>query len=533
MSLNKSFVIKNLNELLKKETNDNRINAYLRAIKNIKNYDTTNFTIDDLDKIKGIGPFLKKKIIDFYNDKDNKDYKPLIIEKLSIIRDFELKNNETKKAKAYDNVISKLKDYDKPINNINDIDDIKDSKIGITIRRMINELIETGDISYIKKLNLSKNKKINELIEKIKLICEDYKNSISIIKKYNDNNIYDLINNPDIRSDIKELIKEIPKSNSKSNLPERIFNKDIIIKNLEIIRDYENYNNERYKVVAYNNAINNIIVYDKKIIDLNDIANIEGIGKGIYEKIKELYLNGSISYIENNINNDKDYKFKQLLLNVYGIGPINAKKIINAGITSFKELKRNLHLLNEKQKIGVKYYEDLNKKIPLDEFNKHIKIIENKLKKYNLTYDFVGSYRRGSDYMGDIDLLIKDNDEDDNKHKLKKIIKELIDDNYIIEVLASGKNKFMGIVKIDNNPARHFDILLAPKKEYYYSLLYFTGSKIFNVALRHYIKTKFNLSLSEHGFKDIDISVNSEEDIFKFLKLPYIKPNNRNDFIIL
>ena len=109
----------------------------------------------------------------------------------------------------------------------------------------------------------------------------------------------------------------------------------------------------------------------------------------------------------------------------------------------------------------------------------------------------------------------------------------MVGDNYIIEILALGKNKFMGIVKINNNPVRHFDILIAPKKEYYYSLLYFTGSKIFNVALRHYVKNKFNLSLSEHGFKDIDISVNSEEDIFKFLKLLYVKPNNRNDFIIL
>ena len=100
MSLNKSFIIKKLNELLKIETNDNRINAYLRAIKNIKNYDKTINTINDLDNIKGIGPYLKDKIKNFYNDKRDNDYKSLIIEKLSLLRDLELKNNETKKAKA-------------------------------------------------------------------------------------------------------------------------------------------------------------------------------------------------------------------------------------------------------------------------------------------------------------------------------------------------------------------------------------------------------------------------------------------------
>jgi len=539
MSLNKFLIIKILNDLLINETNDNKIKAFLRAIKNIKNYDEPINNFDDLDNIKGIGPFLKKKISELYI---HNDYKPLIIEKLSILRDLELKNNETKKAKAYNNVIIKLNEYDKPINHINDLDNIKDSKIGITIRRMIKELIETGDISYIKKLK--PNKKINQLIEKIKLICEDYKKSISIIKNYSDDNYYHLINNPDIRNDIKEFIKEdrinrdIKSSReSRENRSRKSrsgekgvnFNKNTIIQNLEKIRDYEHYNNERYKVIAYNNAINNIIVYDKEIKDLNDIANIDGIGKGIYEKIKELYLTGSISYIEDNINNDKIYNFKQLLLNIYGIGPVNAKKIIDKGIKSFNELKDNLDILNEKQKIGVKYYEELNQKIPLDEFNKHIKIIENKLKKYNLIYDFVGSYRRGSNSMGDIDLLIKD----DDNFKLKNLIKKLSDDKYILEVLASGKNKFMGIVKINNYPARHFDILIAPKNEYYYSLLYFTGSKIFNVAMRHYVKNQFNLSLSEHGFKDKDIKVNSEEDIFKYLKLPYIKPINRNDFIIL
>lgn len=530
MTLDKSFIIKNLNSLMKKESNEIKIKAYLRAIKNIKDYAEDINDIDDLLKIKGIGPYIKKKINDFYlksksKSKSKTDYKSLIIDKLTLIRDLELGNNEVKKAKAYNDVIVKLNNYDKSIMNIDDIDKIKDSKIGVTIRRMIKELIETGDISYIKKLN--SNKKIHELIEKIRMICNDYNRNISIIKRYNDNNIYDLLNNPDIRNDIKEIIKTISKSPSIKI--SKNFNKENIIKNLEIIRDYEHYNNERYKVVAYNTAINNIIIYRNEIKDLNDIANIEGIGKGIYEKIKELYLTGSISYIENNINNDKDYNFKQLLLNIYGIGPVNAKKLIEKGIKSFDDLKKNMNLLNEKQKIGIKYYEDLNKKIPLDEFNQHIKIIENKLIKYKLTYDFVGSYRRGSASMGDIDLLIKNN----KTFNLNDFIKELKDDNYIVEILALGKNKFMGIVKINNYPARHFDILIAPENEYYYSLLYFTGSKIFNVALRHYVKNSFNLSLSEHGFKDKDIKVKSEEDIFKFLKLSYIKPNNRNDFIIL
>ena len=111
--------------------------------------------------------------------------------------------------------------------------------------------------------------------------------------------------------------------------------------------------------------------------------------------------------------------------------------------------------------------------------------------------------------MGDIDLLIMEND----KFNLKNYISKLIDDNYIIDVLASGKNKFMGIVKLNDKPARRLDILVAPVNEYYYSLLYFTGSNIFNIGLRNYVKNTLNLSLSEHGFNK-QIPVKNEEDIF-------------------
>jgi DNA polymerase/3'-5' exonuclease PolX len=105
------------------------------------------------------------------------------------------------------------------------------------------------------------------------------------------------------------------------------------------------------------------------------------------------------------------------------------------------------------------------------------------------------------------------------------------DKNYIIDILASGKNKFMGIVKLNGKPARRLDILIAPVNEYYYSLLYFTGSYLFNIGIRNYVKNTFNLSLSEHGFNK-PIIVNNEEDIFNYLKLKYVKPIDRNKFEI-
>ena len=196
-------------------------------------------------------------------------------------------------------------------------------------------------------------------------------------------------------------------------------------------------------------------------------------------------------------------------------------------------LKKNQELLNEKQKIGLKYYEDLKQRIPLKEYIKHKTLLQKELINSKLIFEFVGSYRRGLDSMGDIDLIIMENP----KFNLKDYISHISKSGYILETLALGKHKFMGIVKTGkNSPARRLDILIAPPEEYYYSLLYFTGSADFNVGFRNYVKENFNLSLSEHGLKGTENKrkiplMKSEEDIFKYFKVPFLKPIERKIFI--
>ena len=105
---------------------------------------------------------------------------------------------------------------------------------------------------------------------------------------------------------------------------------------------------------------------------------------------------------------------------------------------------------------------------------------------------------------------------------------------YIKEILAIGDVKFGGIVKLnDKSSARKLDILISPPEEFFYSLLHFTGSAEFNVGLREYLKNKYGLSLSEHGFKDKIIKIpemKSEKDIFNFFNLNYIEPSKRKIF---
>ena len=321
---------------------------------------------------------------------------------------------------------------------------------------------------------------------------------------------------------IKNKKNDIIKSNKK-------IMKSQLINNLKIIHDYEKINGNQFKVKSYDKAIN-IIELQLEEVTLEGLKDIKGIGDRIMEKIKEFINTGKIKQI-NDINKDDKYILNKKLTNIYGIGPAKMKELITK-INKFDDLylEENKKLLNNKQQIGLKYFDDLEKRIPYKEGLKHNEIIKNVLKKNNnnIEFDMVGSFRRKNKDMGDIDILIKDNDTID----LNNIIKNLKESNYVIETLANGKKKFMGICKIENLPPRRIDILLTNKKHYYFTLLYFTGSYNHNIVMRR-IALKKGLSLSEYGYTDLktnkllDYDVNSEEDIFKIIDMDYVKPENR------
>jgi DNA polymerase beta len=302
-----------------------------------------------------------------------------------------------------------------------------------------------------------------------------------------------------------------------------------IINNLRILADYERINKEPFKVRAYEKVIDSIELYDKNIETLEDIKLLKGVGKKIEDKIVEFIATGNIAEVED-VLKDPKYILGSKLKSIYGVGPAKITELMTK-IKSFEELREHPELLNEKQKVGLKYYDDMNLRIPMAEGKQHYTIVKNMLDT-GIEFEFVGSFRRKNKDMGDIDILIKN--KSGNAIVLKDIIKRFVDKKYVIEKLALGNNKFMGLCRLKPDlPARRIDILLADPSYYYFALLYFTGSYNFNIYMRKIALAK-GLSLSEYGFKDskgnlIDTtdSIHSEEDIFKYLELPYTVPHKR------
>ena len=212
------------------------------------------------------------------------------------------------------------------------------------------------------------------------------------------------------------------------------------------------------------------------------------------------------------------------LQKVFGIGPAKAKNLIEVhNINNVKELRKaslkNDKLLTSSQKIGLECYEDLLERIPRKEMLRHKKILNLSKKQGQI----VGSFRRGLPDSGDIDVMLNMNIDQFNS-----FINKLIKKGYITHILAHGDKKMMGICELKDGKSRRIDLIRNTEEEYPYMLLYFTGSMEFNIAFRYHCLS-LGLSLNEHGFKPAVQGLKTEKDIFKFVNLKYVKPEERID----
>ena len=160
---------------------------------------------------------------------------------------------------------------------------------------------------------------------------------------------------------------------------------------------------------------------------------------------------------------------------------------------------RQDELLNDKQKIGLKHYEDILKRIPRKEilqYEKELNKIFQKVKNKNSTFQIVGSFRRGKPDSGDIDICVSD--PNDDVEVFNRFLDALIEKKILIEVLSRGNVKSLGVSRLRRKPARRIDFMFTPRKELAFALLYFTGSKTFNTVMR---KRALDLgySMNEHG----------------------------------
>ena len=346
----------------------------------------------------------------------------------------------------------------------------------------------------------------------------DYGNIISESQEINNPLEHFDINNININNNSsKEGIKSVPKP---------------ILQNKFIRRVNSNY-------FAF--MIGILKKYKEEINDVSKIPKIKGIGPKITEKIKEILLTGKCRKSDNVENDIKNKSIKELT-SVHGIGIKQANEFYAQGIKGVNDLRNIYDTLPNTIQKGLKYYDDIQIKIPREEITQLFKVIEEELyqilDKNILKAEVVGSYRRKKKLCGDMDVIITRTDNGKISGILHTLIERLKKRNIIKDTLImSDKNDinceiFMGICKLEENGLyRRIDIKVYEKSFFPFAILYFTGSAYFNRSLRLFAKKK-GYHLSDKELSDRitgeKIMCNSEEDIFKALSLKYQTPEERD-----
>jgi DNA polymerase beta len=290
---------------------------------------------------------------------------------------------------------------------------------------------------------------------------------------------------------------------------------------------------EPFRSRAYQKAQESIMTYEKDITDPKQLQGLPGIGKTIMSKLEEYANTGTLRVLERERGNPLNK-----LTKIYGVGPKKGKELIEQGVLSLEDLKGKQDLLNDTQKIGLKYFDDIEARIPrdeIDEYKEKLTTIFKDSTPEGSSFEIVGSYRRGAKNSGDIDIIITNNK--DNKKALNGFLDILIKDKVIIEVLTRGKTKSLTIAKLPGMRPRRVDFLYTSPAEYAFAILYFTGSKIFNTVQRQRA-LDLGYSLNEHGLYKmvqgkkgarVEGDFPTEKSIFDFLEMKFKEPKDRVD----
>lgn len=289
---------------------------------------------------------------------------------------------------------------------------------------------------------------------------------------------------------------------------------------------------------AYRKAAGALKQQPVKILTYAEAIAINNIGESSAEKIEEFVKTGRIIKLQN-LQNDPMVKVRGLFTSIYGVGTTQADLWIQKGYRTLDDIREKAQL-TPCQKIGLEHFNDLNTRIPRQEVEALGVHVARAARSIDRDVQLIigGSYRRGADSSGDIDIMITrqgTSSTDQLIAFLDELVSKLTDEGFLTVALAAHRkshaddtsgSKWQGCCVLpqdeylgddggeaaandtnDNNNSgdgkwrpiwRRIDLLLVPETELGAALIYFTGNDIFNRSMR-LLAQKKGMRLNQRG----------------------------------
>lgn len=297
-----------------------------------------------------------------------------------------------------------------------------------------------------------------------------------------------------------------------------------------------------FRIRAYRSGARAIRDLDESVADIladpqRDLAQVPGIGKTLVEKSSTLVQTGSLPQLVELRLQVPASVLK--MVNIPGVGPKKAAALHQQlGIETLEQLRAacdagqvaKLKGFGKKteQAIldGLKIAEAASQRVRWAEADVWVQRLTEHLKHCPTIqrFEFAGSYRRGRETVGDLDILCVAKDRDAAMDHF-----ETFPDR--TETIARGDDKKTKI-SIRIGDSFQVDLRLVEADQFGAALQYFTGSQAHNVHLRGMARRQ-GLKVNEYGvFRDDEshsLTGSDEADVYKILGLPWITPELRED----
>ncbi|KAI1172316.1 hypothetical protein F4777DRAFT_520035 [Nemania sp. FL0916] len=311
------------------------------------------------------------------------------------------------------------------------------------------------------------------------------------------------------------------------------------VEQLKKMRTIRTLEGDEVGVRAYSTSIAAVAAYPYLLSSPSEVARLPGCGPKIEELYKQWEENGYLADVQEAASLPK-MQVLLLFYDIWGVGAKTAHEFYSRGWRDLDDIVENgWNQISRVQQIGVKYYEELQEKVPRAEVEAIASIIlehANKRKK-GFQMVIVGGYRRGKASSGDVDVILSHPDISATEFFISEFVRSLEKAHYVSHTLITsdansergqvptswkgeGRKAGTGFDTLDKamvvwqdpnwdktktqknpNPHRRVDIIISPWRTAGCAVVGWTGGTTFERDLRRYCKKVKGLKFDSSGVR--------------------------------
>lgn len=291
-----------------------------------------------------------------------------------------------------------------------------------------------------------------------------------------------------------------------------------------------------FRVRAYRNAARSVGEFGKSVPAMieqkEDLKAIPGIGTDLAGKIIEISMTGKCALLES-LHRDMPAVITELL-QIPGLGPKRVRAIHDAlHVKTIRQLHRaaiegKIHALpgfGEKTEThiieAIEAHSNKARRFALGLAEQYAQPLIAYLQATRGVHKVIaaGSFRRRRSTVGDLDILVTAQD-------AAAITRRFLKFDDVAEVVSSGATRSSVVLR----NGMQVDLRVMDAANFGAALVYFTGSKAHNIALRRVAQAR-GLKISEYGVfrRGARIAGETEESVYAAVGLPFIPPELREN----